>query len=251
MEISSLKKKIIYGRRNVEEFIKTNQVDLIESIWVKESFYKEAMNNLLKFIPNKNLILIKNQRDLDLACSNKNHQGIIIWLKNKLPTAKDFHTWKKNLKPSLGPLLILDRIQDPGNLGNILRTAECFGVGMVLISDKNSCEITETVERISCGASYLLDIYKIPNLSQAIELLKKKDYWILALTEKGNENWKSLPSAKDLVIILGNEGEGIKDILIKNSDFQLRIPIHGKISSLNVGVACGIALDRIINLNSQ
>lgn len=249
MEKNPIKKKAIYGRRNVEEFIAKGESHRITEAWVKDSFYGEAVSTILASIPNKSIIQKKNAKDMDRSLNRVNHQGIVIWIQEKENTSKPkkYQEWKENLESHQGPFLLLDRIQDPGNMGSILRTAECFGVNTVIYPERGSCGITDVVLRISSGAIHYLNIFQVANLSRVVEELKKKDYWIVSTSDMGDENWEDLPPAEDIAIIMGNEGEGVKSLLMEESDYLKRIPLHGEVSSLNVGVACGITLDRIVN----
>jgi len=249
VEKNPIKKKAIYGRRNAEEYLSNPSKHRVVEVWVKDSFYGEALSTILKSLPDKSIIQKKSPREMDSSLPGANHQGVVLWIQESENSLKikNYKDWKENLKPHSGPILLLDRIQDPGNLGSILRTAECFGVKTVIYPEKGSCGITDVVSKSSSGAVYYLDIFQVPNLSRAIEELKKKEYWIVATSEAGSEDWEILPPSQDLAVLMGNEGEGIKPILLQESDFKVRIPLHGNISSLNVSVACGITLDRIVN----
>lgn len=250
MEKNLSKKRAIYGRRNLEEFLSQGNVSDIVDVWVKDSFYGEAVSSYLRDLPDKSIVQKKTTRELDKVLHGANHQGIVVWVQEKKqsPTKpKSFQSWKESLLPHQGPVLLLDRIQDPGNLGSILRTAECFGVKTVIIPERGSCGITDVVTRASSGALHYLNVFQVANLSRVVDELKKKEYWVVSTSDQGEENWEDLPDAEDLVIIMGNEGEGVKNILMEESDYLVRIPLHGNISSLNVSIACGVTLDRIVN----
>ncbi|MCC5813695.1 MAG: 23S rRNA (guanosine(2251)-2'-O)-methyltransferase RlmB [Leptospira sp.] len=249
MEKNPIKKKAIYGRRNVEEFIAKGSIKNVTEAWVKDSFHGEALSTILKDLPDKSIVLKKTSREMDRSLHGVNHQGVVLWAfeKSVQNKPKKYQDWKENLEPHQGPFLLLDRIQDPGNMGSIIRTAECFGVNTVIYPERGSCGITDVVLKISSGALHHLNVFQVANLSRVVEELKKKNYWVVSTTDQGDENWEDLPDAEDLAIILGNEGEGVKPILLEESDYAMRIPLHGEVSSLNVGVACGIILDRIVN----
>jgi 23S rRNA (guanosine2251-2'-O)-methyltransferase len=249
VEKNSLKRKAIYGRHNVEEYISSSGTDSIVDVWVKDSFHGEATSTFLRTLPDKGLIKKKEIKEIDRVLKGVNHQGIVIWIQSNSTksTVKDYNSWKTNLLESEGPILLLDRIQDPGNLGNILRTAECMGIKSVLLTDRNSCGITDVVVKVSSGALHYLNVFQVANLSRVIEELKKKNYWVLATSDQGEDDWDNLPAAENLAIIMGNEGEGAKRLLLEESDYVVQIPMHGEISSLNVAVATGIVLDRIVN----
>lgn len=233
----------------MEEFLISGDIRNITEVWVKDSFFGEAMSSLLREIPDKSIVTQKSSKEMDRSLNRVNHQGIVIWITDKSVSQKPkkYQDWKESLESHQGPFLLLDRIQDPGNMGSILRTAECFGVTTVIYPERGSCGITDVVTRISSGALHYLNVFQVANLSRVVEELKKKNYWIVATTDTGEENWEDLPPAEDLAIIMGNEGEGVKPLLLEESDYLIRIPLHGQVSSLNVGVACGISLDRIVN----
>lgn len=244
-----MKKKAIYGRHSVEEYILKNGSEDITEVWIKESFHGEATSTLLSSIPNKSIIKKKDIKDIDRILKGVNHQGIVLWFQTSSGKSqiKDFNEWKISLQEEEGPFLLLDRIQDPGNLGNILRTAECMGIKSVVLTDRNSCGITDVVIKVASGALNYLNLFQVANLSRVIEELKKKNYWIVATSDRGEDSWEDLPEPERIAIIMGNEGEGAKRILLEESDFVVQIPMHGEISSINVAVATGIVLDRIVN----
>ncbi|MCB1193408.1 MAG: 23S rRNA (guanosine(2251)-2'-O)-methyltransferase RlmB [Leptospiraceae bacterium] len=251
-------KNIVYGRRNVSEFIKkklssnipVNQWS-IKEILVKTDPSKEIIDEFLSLLPSNLSIKYVSRKELDRLFPREiNHQGIAIILKEMAGGSEylSLGDLKKFIEaPEKSFILLLDRIQDAGNLGSMLRTAECFGVKHVVIPDRDQVKITEAVVRTSSGATHHLNIYKVANLHQTIDFMKKNGYWIVASSDTGEDNWNNLPDTKNIGLIIGNEHDGIKNILLENSDFILRISISGKISSLNVGVACGIFLDRLIN----
>ncbi|MCK6379638.1 MAG: 23S rRNA (guanosine(2251)-2'-O)-methyltransferase RlmB [Leptospiraceae bacterium] len=255
MEKNLKQKSFIYGKQNVKEFFRklkssnSNEKVSIREILVKKNPSKDIEKEILSFIPKGFHITYISTEEFDSLFPNSNHQGIAVVqdTKKEFSNSLDFSDLKKDITEKKGPILILDRIQDPGNLGNILRTAECFGVQFVIIPERESCDITNAVEKVSSGATHYLKIYKVTNLKQVIEVLKEKGYWVVAGTEKGESSPKNLPSKEETCLILGNENEGIKKILLEHSDFTYRINLHGKIESLNVGVSCGILLDRIVN----
>ncbi|MDF3820110.1 23S rRNA (guanosine(2251)-2'-O)-methyltransferase RlmB [Leptospira sp. 96542] len=245
---------ILFGKRNFYEFLESLEqmspekgFKTIREIIVKDSIGNEEKTRIKSYLPNQVKFTLASTRELDRIAMDKNHQGyVIIRTKQKAFQSLNFEQFKQNIEPMNGPVLILDRIQDPGNLGNILRTAECMGVKHVLMSDRDTSPITPVVEKVSAGAVHHLSIYRVANLKHGIEFLKKNEYWILATDDEGDESlWDNLPDANQMAVIMGNEGEGIKRVLLEDSDYIGRIPLFGMVSSLNVVVACGITLDRL------
>ena len=241
--------RYIFGKRNSIEFLKTQNHNLVEKIFLKESLEKSTQSEILKVAKNCKIIRL-DTKSLQQILPNQNHQGIAVVCKDskneKVGSWQDFRLFfKENPK---GPFLVLDRIQDTGNLGNILRTAECFGITAIILSSNESAKISTQVEKMSSGAIHYLNIFQVPNLSLVTELLKENHIWIIASSDKGNQFLTSnLPPKEEIALIVGNEEKGVKHLLMKKADFILQIPMLGQINSLNVTVATGILLDRIIN----
>lgn len=246
---------LTFGKRNFYEFLEAGNrapkaLLSIREIILKDGISSEERRKINELTHGDIKISIASAKEIDKIAPGKNHQGyIIIKNRSKEKASSGWEQFKNYIEPGMGPLLILDRIQDPGNLGGILRTAECFGAKAVILSDRDTCPITDVVEKTSAGALHSLEIFRIANLHQCLEFLKDKEYWIVATDETGDEDWSKLPDSDQIALIMGNEGEGVKRILLETSDFQVRIPLSGVVSSLNVSVATGIAFDRIVNGN--
>jgi 23S rRNA (guanosine2251-2'-O)-methyltransferase len=245
----------IFGKRNVSELVgklkkegKSPRTWPFREIIVKKNPSKDILD-ILKTIPSEIKITHVSGGDLDAELPGKNHQGIALLREKNLTREKykSLDDLLENLSIEKSLVLVLDRIQDIGNFGGILRTAECFGVKHILIPERESAGINETVEKIASGALHYLNVYRVTNLNASLEKLKEIGYWTVATDETGTENWEKLPPKEEIVLVMGNEGKGVKRLLQENSDFMVRIPMHGSISSLNVTVATGIALDRIVN----
>lgn len=156
-------------------------------------------------------------------------------------------------KESEALLLILDSIQDTHNVGAILRSAECSGVDGVIVTKHNSAPINETVAKTSAGASEYIKIAQVNNLSQAITELKKNGFWIVGSYLEGAKDYTTVDYKTPIALIVGNEEKGIRKLTADNCDHLVRIPMKGKIQSLNVSVAAGILLFEIMrqrNLSS-
>jgi 23S rRNA (guanosine2251-2'-O)-methyltransferase len=249
---------ILFGKRNFFEFLESldtmlpeKGVKSIREILLKDSVTSEEKKRIQSYLPPNIKCTLVSTRELDRVAGDKNHQGyVIIRTKQKSFQSQNWEQFKSHIEPGQGPILILDRIQDPGNLGNLLRTAECLGVSCIIMSDRDTAPISPVVEKSSAGAVHHLNIFRIANLSQAMEKLKELEYWILATDEEGSEEiWDDLPNPENMVVIMGNEGEGVKRILLEHADYKGRIALQGSVTSLNVVVACGITLDRIVNRN--
>ena len=152
----------------------------------------------------------------------------------------------EGLGEALPLILILDEIQDPHNVGAILRSAECSGVNGIIITKHNSATITSTVSKVSAGATEHLKICQVNNLSQTIDELKEKGFWIVGSSLENAKNYTEVDYKIPIVLIVGNEERGIRKLTASKCDFLVKIPMSGKIQSLNVSVATGILLFEIL-----
>jgi 23S rRNA (guanosine2251-2'-O)-methyltransferase len=143
-------------------------------------------------------------------------------------------------------ILILDEILDPHNVGAILRSAECSGVNGVILTKHNSATITSTVTKTSAGATEHLKICQVNNLSQTIDELKEKGFWIVGSSLENAKNYAEVDYKIPIALIVGNEEKGIRKLTASKCDFLVKIPMSGKIQSLNVSVATGILLFEIL-----
>ena len=148
-------------------------------------------------------------------------------------------------------LLILDSIQDTHNVGAILRSADCSGVDGILITKHNSAPINETVVKTSAGASEHVKIAMINNLAQTIDELKQKGFWIVGSYLEGAKNYTKVDYKIPIAVIVGNEEKGIRKLTADKCDHLVRIPMKGKIQSLNVSVATGVLLFEILRQRSN
>ncbi|HVO75138.1 MAG TPA: 23S rRNA (guanosine(2251)-2'-O)-methyltransferase RlmB [Ignavibacteriaceae bacterium] len=155
-------------------------------------------------------------------------------------------------KKSIHPLiLVLDSIQDPHNLGAILRTAECAGVEGIVLTKHNSAPVNETVIKTSAGAAEIMKIVPVNNLSQALKELKENGFWIAGTSLENSKNYLEPDYKIPLALVLGNEEKGIRRLTAESCDFLIKIPLKGKIQSLNVSVAAGVLLFEILRKRSQ
>ncbi len=142
-------------------------------------------------------------------------------------------------------VLVLDHIQDIGNFGSIIRTAEAFGINYIIIPNKNSVKVNDTVIKISAGAFAYIEIIEVPNLTESIERLKEIGFWIYGTDIEASKNFKEIEYSKKCCIVMGSEESGMKKRVQDSCDFLVKIPMKGKANSLNVAVACGIILAQV------
>lgn len=234
------KNLMLFGSRAVIEAIKSGKE--LEKIFLQNNVSNELTSELKRLIRENNIPFQYVPPEKLNRLSNKNHQGVIAFLsaityqsiENILPAV--FEEGKTPL------VLILDRITDVRNFGAIARTAECAGVDAIIIPAKGAAQINGDAIKTSAGALHIIPVCRSENLKTTIEYLKESGLQIIACTEKSekyyNETNLQLPAA----IILGSEEDGISDEYLKRSNEKVKIPLMGKIESLNVSVATAIIL---------
>jgi 23S rRNA (guanosine2251-2'-O)-methyltransferase len=139
-------------------------------------------------------------------------------------------------------VVVLDGVEDPHNLGAIIRTAHAAGAGAIIIPERRAASVTDVVAKAAAGALEYLPIVRVTNINRALEDLKEKQYWIYGLDERATERYDQVEYAAPTALVLGGEGKGLHDLVRKHCDVLVRIPMAGKISSLNVSVAAGVVL---------
>jgi 23S rRNA (guanosine2251-2'-O)-methyltransferase len=173
---------------------------------------------------------------LDRLSSVKSHQGVIA-----LGAAKKYAEIE-DLAASSTMLVTLDGVEDPHNLGAIIRTAHAAGAGGVIIAERRAAGLTDVVAKSAAGALEHLPVARIVNINQTLRYLKDQGFLIYGLDERGETAYNRVSWAERSVIVMGAEGKGLHDLVKKNCDALVRIPMAGKIASLNVSVATGIVL---------
>ena len=185
-------------------------------------------------------VLESNRRDLDQLFDREvNHQGIVAIVKNA-----DLISIEELIEGALGnetsTIALLDGIQDPGNLGAIIRSAECAGLDGLILPERNSVGITDTVVKSSAGAVDNIALSQVGNVATAMNLLKEAGYWIIGADAAGENNYSDWDYDPKTVIVLGSEGKGIRRLTSEKCDVLVSIPMQGQTSSLNVSVTAGI-----------
>jgi 23S rRNA (guanosine2251-2'-O)-methyltransferase len=180
---------------------------------------------------------------LDRMAGGLSHQGIMA-----VVSAKPVIDVETLLNEARDPALIvlLDGVEDPRNLGAVLRTAEAAGTDGVLLPERHSAGLSETVSRASAGGLEHVKVARIGNVSQAIEMLKARGLWIVGFDAAGTERWDAVDYRRPVVLILGGEGRGMRRLVRERCDHLVSLPMFGQVGSLNVSVAAGIALYEVI-----
>ncbi len=241
----------IYGRNPVISALE--QEDAVQKIYVQHGLQGNKIRHIYRIARAQNISITNaDARKLKQLAGNGNHQGIVALIAPveilPLEALLDLVTWRQNtegehnIPPSI---VVLDRLQDPHNMGAIIRSAEIFSVEGVLFSDRENVPVTDTVVKASAGAAMHCPLYKADSLSRAVEQLKENGVWIYGTSLEGSKSLWEMDFRRPCAIIIGNEEKGLRPLLQKKCDELFYIPQSGKTQSLNASVAAGIVLAEI------
>jgi 23S rRNA (guanosine2251-2'-O)-methyltransferase len=235
---------MIYGTRAVMEAIAAGKE--IDKVMIQSGLSNDLVKELIAIARNQNIPIAFVPPEKLKRISTKNHQGVICLLSVVSYTSVDdliFKAYNDGREPFL---LILDRITDVRNFGAIVRTAECAGVDGIVIAEKGNAPITGDAMKTSAGALNHMPICREKDLKKTIQLLHDNGIRVVACTEKTEQNLYQTNLTGPLALIMGSEEDGISDSLLRTADELARLPLKGKIGSLNVSVAAGIALYEVV-----
>jgi 23S rRNA (guanosine2251-2'-O)-methyltransferase len=188
-------------------------------------------------------VRFEDRAQLDRLANSRDHQGVVaIAAARAASTLQDILDRANHSKGQQGLVVFLDGVEDPHNLGAIIRTALAAGAHGVVIPERRAAGLTDTVARASAGALAHLPIAKVTNLPRSMEELKEAGYWLVGLDENGEKTYTEVDYTSPTGIVLGGEGKGLHDLTRKRCDFVVSLPTTGPVKSLNVSVAAGVVL---------
>jgi len=242
------KTDMIYGTRAVIEAILAGKN--IDKVMIQSGLSNDLIKELISVAQNNNVPVAFVPPEKLKRLSTKNHQGVICLLSSISFASLDnliFKAYNEGREPFF---LILDRITDVRNFGAIVRTAECAGVDGIILADKGNAPITSDAMKTSAGALNHVPICREKDMKKTLKLLHDNGIRLVACTEKTEKSIYELNLRGPLALILGSEEDGISEPVLRESDELARIPLKGKIESLNVSVAAGIALYEALRQHS-
>ena len=230
---------LVSGRNNVKEILKNFK----KNNGIKKAILQNNFNELdvLSLLKSRNIPIKYMEKSKLDALAKNNHQGVILEI-------GDYNY--VNIDEIIGDkdtckIVILDHLEDPHNLGAIVRTVEASGIDGIILPINRSVSVNETVMKTSVGTLYDVKICQVTNLNNTIKYLKKKGFWIYAADMDG-ENYTNISFAPKSCLIIGNEGNGIARLIRESSDYIVSIPMYGKVNSLNASVAAGILIYEMV-----
>lgn len=241
----SMREDLIIGRNAVIEALKSDRT--IECVYVSKGDLEGSIKVALGLAKDRGVVIKEaDRRKLDTMCDRLNHQGIVARVtpfkycevNDILEDAK-----RKEQQPFI---VILDEIEDPHNLGSIIRTAELCGVHGIIIPKRRNVGVTSTVYKCSAGAIEHMKIAKVTNINAIIDMLKEQGIWIYGADIDGKDYSYNTDFSGPCALIIGSEGKGISNLTLKKCDLLVKIPMIGKINSLNASVAGGIMMYEVL-----
>ncbi len=240
----------VEGRNAVLELLESNRD--INKIYIAEGEKHGSIHKIIALAKQRKIVINEIGRaKLNSMSQTENNQGVIAVvppfnyceIEDILAVSKE-----KNTKPFI---LILDGIEDPHNLGSIIRTAETAGVDGIIIPKRRAAGVNSTVAKVSAGAVEYMKIARVNNINEAINTLKKGDVWICGTDMNTDKYYYEEDFTGGIGIVIGSEGFGMSRLVKENCDFLVKIPMQGKITSLNASVSAGIVMYEVVKQRSS
>lgn len=236
-----MKGELIFGVNPVRESLRGGRGAY--NLYVQTHATDHRVENIIKLAEGRGVAVHRREKiDLTKMCASSHHQGIALEVEPF--TYTDLDELMASIANSGAPgfLLVLDGIQDPHNLGALIRTAACAGVSGVIIPKDRATGVTAAVEKASAGAVETIPVVQVTNIVKTLEALKKTGFWVYGLAGEAADSLYDTKFSGSVVLVIGGEGEGIRPLVRKQCDILLLIPQYGGVSSLNASVAGGIAM---------
>ena len=225
--------EIVYGKNSFFEALDNNRITcayllddkIVDKLKSKKIDYK-----------------IVDRKTLDKMSKSGNHQGYLAEVKEfKLASIEDL------IKKENGLIVVLDGLKDPHNLGAIIRTCECAGVDGVIYKTHNAVKVNDTVAKVACGALEYVKVVEVTNIVNALKKLKDNGYWVVGSDGSAQDYYNEIKYDMNTVLVVGSEGEGISRLVKQECDYMVKLPMVGKVTSLNASVAAGILIYNVLD----
>lgn len=230
--------EVVAGRNAVKEVLRSERD--INKIFIQEGANKNQLQDIIKLAKERRVVVQTVPKHKLDGLTDVQHQGVVaMTAAHEYVSLKSLATLGSN---SNNHLIVLDGLEDPHNLGSILRTADATGFKGVIIPKHRSVTLNSTVAKTSTGAIEHIPVARVTNINQALDELKDNGYWIVGTDGDSRDDYRTIPGDVNLAIIIGSEGKGISKKTLEKCDFKVHIPMVGQITSLNASVSAALLM---------
>ncbi|MBO8157447.1 MAG: 23S rRNA (guanosine(2251)-2'-O)-methyltransferase RlmB [Bacillaceae bacterium] len=229
----------IVGKNPVTEALKSNRT--INKVLIADTIKQQAAQKITR-LAKQQQVLVQRVPRKKLDQIGPNHQGVAAAVAPyEYKTVDDLFD-RAEARGEVPFFIILDELEDPHNLGSILRTADATGAHGVIIPKRRSAQVTQTVAKSSAGAAEYVPVARVTNVARTIDELKERNVWIVGTDARGEEDYREIKGDLPIAFVIGSEGKGISRLVKEKCDWLIRLPMKGKVSSLNASVAASLLM---------
>ncbi|WEV41048.1 23S rRNA (guanosine(2251)-2'-O)-methyltransferase RlmB [Lactobacillus sp. ESL0681] len=245
--MTSNEQDFVFGKHAGLDFLKTQSAQRINKVFLQEGVQESFANEVFSLAKPKGIVVQTVPKNkLDRLVQGGNHQGLVLTIASFEYADLDELLNRFEDEDKRPFLLMLDSIEDPHNLGSILRSADATGVDGIIIPKRHATGLTSVVAKTSTGAIDYVPVARVNNLVQTSQMLKKRGYWLFGTDMQGTD-YRQWDANGKTVLVIGNEGKGISRLLKEQMDQMLTLPMRGHVQSLNASVATGVLLYQMLD----
>lgn len=233
-----MKESIIAGRHAVKELLRSDSD--INKIYMQDTANKSQLKEILDLARERRVVVSMVPKNKIDGLTDERHQGVAAQI-----SAHEYMPLEEmleNIKDKNANVIILDGLEDPHNLGSILRSCDASGFDAVIIPKRRSVQLTDTVAKTSTGAIEYVPVVRVTNINQTIDKLKDNNFWVVGSDGSGDMDYREMNAIGNTAIVVGSEGEGISKKTLEKCDFIVKIPMAGEITSLNASVSAALLM---------
>lgn len=232
--------ELIIGKNPVLEALRSGRS--VNKVLVSDQLNEGSLRQIQKLSKQAGVITQKVPKNKLNQLTSGSHQGVVAYVASYQYASLD-DLFKRAEEQEEAPFfIILDELEDPHNLGSIMRTADAVGAHGIIIPKRRSVGLTATVAKTSTGAIEYIPVVRVTNIVDTMKELKEKNVWLVGTDGVATEDYRSLDGSTPIALVIGNEGKGMSRLVKETCDWKIKLPMKGKVTSLNASVACGILL---------
>jgi 23S rRNA (guanosine2251-2'-O)-methyltransferase len=219
----------------------------VQSVLIARGRHGDRLEEIVRLAHRNGVsVRFEERPQVDRAAGTREHQGVVALLAAETSVSLDDLLASDGSPSASGLLVLLDGVEDPQNLGAIVRTALAAGAGGVVIPERRAAGLTDAAVRASAGAAAHLQVARVTNMARAMEEIKEAGYWLVGLDERAEKHHTDIDLTGPIALVLGGEGKGLHQLVKERCDFAVSIQTQGPVRSLNVSVAAGVVLFEVV-----